>query len=203
MLDETDDPGFGTLPVWLQQNVRTVLADPALPADEVERLLACPETEGPNSLNAWAFDPEAAKADGPARSTAQASGVKQPLCIWDPPTEVWELISDYTISNEALGCKLFAFAGYRFDLATVPRPLRWIVSPYELGNLAPLFHDLMYEHQGKLPQQPVYILPYRTFTRAEADELFLHHMEISGVRQWRRNLAFRVVRLLGGIWWVT
>ena len=82
MLDESNDPGFGALPAWLQQNVRTVLADPALPADEVERLLACPESEGSSFSTGWAFDPEAATTHGQVRPTARtASGVKQPLCI--------------------------------------------------------------------------------------------------------------------------
>ena len=113
------------------------------------------------------------------------------------------MLSDYLIDDETLGCKLTAFAGYRFDLATVPKLLRWVISPYELGNLAPLFHDMMYELRGPFPQEPVYITPYRKFTRDEVDELFRHHMEISGVRQWRRNLASRIVRLVGGIWWAT
>jgi Protein of unknown function (DUF1353) len=76
-----------------------------------------------------------------------------------------------------------------------------IIAPFELSILAPLFHDLVYEFKGRPPADLVE--PYRTFTRVEADDLFLHLMEMEGVSGWRRNLAYAAVRAGGLLAWNT
>ena len=56
--------------------------------------------------------------------------------------------------------------------------------------------------RGRLPD-PTYVNPYRTYTRRETDDLFLHLMEVEGVARWRRLAAYSAVRAAGGIAWAT
>ena len=58
-----------------------------------------------------------------------------------------------------------------------------------------MVHDFLYRHRGKPPQGTV--IPYRTFTRLEADRLFDRIMEQENVAAWRRAIAYRAVRLFG------
>jgi hypothetical protein len=131
---------------------------------------------------------------------AEADPALPPVPIsYDRDRRTWLLLSDYSYTYE--GHNLTAKAGYAFDLASVPRPLWWLIAPNELSIIAPLFHDLLYEYKGTLPNECV--SPYRTYTRHEADDLFLHLMEVEGVDWWRRNAAYSAVRAAGGIYWVT
>ena len=118
---------------------------------------------------------------------------------YDVGRRTWLLLSDYSYTYE--GHKITAKAGYAFDLSSVPRPIWWLIAPNELSILAPLFHDLLYEYQGTLPAECV--SPYRTYTRHETDDLFLHLMEVEGVDWWRRNAAYSAVRAAGGVYWAT
>lgn len=85
-------------------------------------------------------------------------------------------------------------AGFEFDLASIPRPLWWLIAPFELSLAAPLVHDYLYRHGGVLPDG-------RRFTRADADRLFLEIMRAERVPYWRRVLAFPAVRLFGWTGW--
>ena len=119
---------------------------------------------------------------------------------YDVSLRSWRLLEDY--SYEYQDCTLTAKKGYSFDLASISRPLWWLIAPNELSILAPLFHDLLYEFKGRLPDE-TYVRPYRTYTRREADDLFLHLMEVEGVARWRRLAAYSAVRAAGGIYWAT
>ncbi len=112
----------------------------------------------------------------------------------------WILLNDYSYVYE--GHTLTAKAGYAFDLATVPRPIWWLIAPNELSIVAPLFHDLLYEFRGRLPD-PSQVTPYRTYSRLETDDLFLHLLEREGVAWWRRMAAYSAVRAAGGLFWST
>lgn len=78
-------------------------------------------------------------------------------------------------------------AGFRFDLASIPRLFRWFCEPYELSILAPLVHDFLYRNHAT--------------TRAEADRLLRLIANEQGVGWWRRNLAYWAVRLFGWLAW--
>ena len=119
---------------------------------------------------------------------------------YDVARRTWRLLDDYAYAYQ--GTTLTAKKGYAFDLSSIPRPLWWLIAPNELSILAPLFHDLLYEYRGKLPD-PTYANPYRTYTRREADDLFLHLMEVEGVASWRRLAAYSAVRAAGEIYWRT
>lgn len=96
-------------------------------------------------------------------------------------------------------CTLIAKKGFQFDRASVPRIFWVIISKDDLSNVPPLFHDLLYRFAGELPSELV--KPYTRFTRAEADNLFYHLMERSGVRSWRLHVAYQAVARLAASAW--
>ena len=129
-----------------------------------------------------------------------AAGTLPPVQLtYDTAARVWRLLADYRYTYD--GVTLTAKAGYAYDLASVPRPLWWLIAPNELSLVAPLFHDLLYDFRGVLPADTA--TPYRTFTRREADDLFLHLMEAEGIAWWRRNAAYSAVRAFGWTFWNT
>jgi len=88
-------------------------------------------------------------------------------------------------------------AGYRTDLASVPRVLRGFVNTYELGGVGPpLIHDVIYQARG-LPE----CVPSVRFTRRAADRLFRDQMAEAGVGWRKRWLAWAAVRVFGWLPW--
>lgn len=87
--------------------------------------------------------------------------------------------------------------GFVTDLASIPRFLWRIIAPFELSLTAPIVHDFLYRNQGTVFTNNIYL----TFTRKEVDDLFLAIMKDEGVSAWRRNIAYRGVRMFGGSSW--
>lgn len=83
--------------------------------------------------------------------------------------------------------------GYRFDLASVPRGLWWLIAPFELSTLAPLVHDYLFEMRGRTPKQKL--------SRRQVDRVFLRAMRHEGIPYWRRTLAYLGVRIGGWVRW--
>lgn len=110
---------------------------------------------------------------------------------------VWRVDADYVV--EAGGARITVPAGWRFDLASVPRLLWWLIAPFELSLAAPLVHDFLYRRAGIPPRAAVE--PYRTFSRSEADRLFCRLMARQGVAGWRLVAASVAVRLGGFLAW--
>jgi hypothetical protein len=133
------------------------------------------------------------------RVAATVGPLPEVQLTYDTSRRVWRLLADYSYTYD--GVTLTAKAGYSYDLASVPRPLWWLIAPNELSLVAPLFHDLLYEYRGVLPAESA--TPYRTYTRREADDLFLHLMEVEGIEWWRRNAAYSAVRAAGWTYWNT
>jgi len=92
-----------------------------------------------------------------------------------------------------------AKAGFQFDRSSIPRIFWLVISKDNLSNVPPLFHDLLYRFAGKLPKD--HVDPYTIFTRDEADYLFRHLMERSGVQSWRITIAYQAVKLAGTSSW--
>ena len=90
-------------------------------------------------------------------------------------------------------------AGFKFDLASVPRLLWSLIAPFDLSIAAPLLHDFLYRYAGRPPAGSV--VPTRAYTRAQSDSLFERVMEEEGVPAWRRALAYRAVRLFAQADW--
>ena len=117
-----------------------------------------------------------------------------------PEDNEWELCEDFSYFDPWLMVSLTVWAGFRFDLASVPRFLWSKVGPHELSIEAALLHDALYSYGGLLPPgcvQPVQII----FSRAEADKLFLRMMRAYSVGAVRRNAAYLAVRVFGGPHW--
>ncbi len=132
---------------------------------------------------------------------AAAASAMPPVAItYDVDRQTWLLLADYSCEYE--GHALTAKAGFAFDLSSVPRPVWWLIAPNELSIAAPLFHDLLYEYRGRLPDES-FVTPYRTYSRRETDDMFLGLMEREGVARWRRYAAYSAVRGAGGLWWAT
>lgn len=97
------------------------------------------------------------------------------------------------------GTRLTVPAGFRFDLASVPRLFWPLVAPFELSIAAPLLHDFLYRHAGAPP--PPAALPPRRYARRDADRLFREVMAVEGVAAWRRHVAWAAARVLGAPSW--
>lgn len=100
---------------------------------------------------------------------------------------------------EVGGSRLEVPDGFRFDLASVPRVFWVLVAPFELSLAAPLVHDFLYRWAGVLPRGSV--VPWRSFSRAEADRAFCRLMARQGVAGWRLATAYLAVRLAGFLAW--
>jgi Protein of unknown function (DUF1353) len=109
----------------------------------------------------------------------------------------YEVVNDYVYDSGAY--RITAFKGFIYDRSSIPRFFWVIVDKDSLGNVAPLFHDLLYRNGGVLPQH--LISPHRRFSRREADDLFLEVMTKCGVGRLRRELAYQAVRQFGWIAW--
>ena len=105
----------------------------------------------------------------------------------------WELVEDYRVASS--GYRFNIAAGFRFDLASVPRLIWWAISPFELSLSAPLVHDFIYADDGEVPVGSV--VPPRRFSRLECDRIFRAMMLAEGVPRWRRALAYWSVRWFG------
>jgi hypothetical protein len=77
--------------------------------------------------------------------------------------------------------------GFVTDFASIPRLFWNLISPTQLGDVGPIKHDYVYR--------------CGTGTREAADKQFLRDMEADGVKWWRRQSAYRMVRMFGGGSW--
>jgi hypothetical protein len=109
----------------------------------------------------------------------------------------WQLEAAYTYRDGETAVTVPA--GFRFDLSSVPRVFWSLIAPFELSIIAPLVHDFLYRHGGDPPAGS--IQPPRTYTRSEADRLFLTIMRLEGVPRWRRVVAYLAVRVFGRSSW--
>lgn len=107
------------------------------------------------------------------------------------PKGNWLLLSDLDFLYEE--CLIRAPKGFISDLASIPKGLRWLISVNEDHRQAAVIHDFLYSKKGEID--------FFMFSRAEADEVFLYAMKVSGVSWWKRKLMFRAVRLGGWYRW--
>jgi hypothetical protein len=99
----------------------------------------------------------------------------------------WELQVAYVAKIPE---KLVIPAGFRFDLASIPRVFWWLIAPFELGIVAPLVHDYLYRTGG-----------LGRLARHAADDVFRALMIAERVPLWRIELAYQAVRLFSGGSW--
>lgn len=141
--------------------------------------------------------------------------IEQPQ-ISPHPERIGEYIldKDYSYEWEKDGekYKLVVPKGFEFDLASVPR-IFWTftgITPSRLRWAAPILHDLVYEHQGKLPLGSYFIhdggkwvVSNIVWSRKSADRLFCRVMRDDGIPRFNRRMAYRAVRLGGWVAWRT
>lgn len=126
--------------------------------------------------------------------------------IWLGPqadgSPLWQVDEDVSYYDATLSCTFSIPKGYTFDLASIPRSLRWLIAPFELSTLAPLLHDFIYGNKGYMREgecsPPKTVFP---LTEKDADDLFLRVMKVEGVSRWRRNAAWLAVRAFGFTFW--
>lgn len=126
----------------------------------------------------------------------EGSPLPPPILTYLSDVRRWRLEHPYGYTDTP--CLITVPGGFRFDLSSVPRPLWWLIAPFELSIVAPLLHDFLYEHGGQPPQA---IQPPRSYSRRDADRLFRMVMERERVPGWRRTLGYSAVRLFGGAAW--
>ena len=132
----------------------------------------------------------------PAPVEQPESELRRPRLDYDVRRRVWYVCEPYAYEDGPY--TLTIPEGFTLDLASIPRPLWWLLSSFELGLVGPLLHDFLYGCAGKPGEACV---PEREYTRKEADDLFREVMEREGVPAWRRQVAYRAVRWFGlGAW---
>jgi hypothetical protein len=117
---------------------------------------------------------------------------------------LYQVEEDYTYVTKSLDATdhtLTAVKGFKYDRSSVPRVFWLVIDKDSLSNVPPLFHDLLYQNGGVLP--PNQIVPFRTVTREEADNLFFELMIKSGVKRWRCVMAYQAVRKFSAFAWQT
>lgn len=126
-----------------------------------------------------------------------ASVLPPPILSYDTLRKVWRLEATYRYHAD--GHDILVPDGFEFDLSSVPRIFWRLVAPFELSIAAPLLHDFLYRHRGDPP--PGAVVPPRTYSRKEVDDLFKRIMKQEGVPGWRWRLAYAAVRVFGQREW--
>jgi len=110
--------------------------------------------------------------------------------------------------------QLREFAGFEFDLASVPRFL-WTVSGITPGGLKwtpPFWHDAGYKYKGKFPPGHFrvwdddlegWVNVKRKWKRKQLDKLFCRLMREDGISVKKRRKAYWAVRIGGLKAWLT
>ncbi len=77
--------------------------------------------------------------------------------------------------------------GYVTDYASSPWWAWWIVPPRGKYSKAAVIHDILYHAE--------------LYSRDKCDEIFYEAMKLLGVKEWRRKLMYKAVKLGGGFTW--
>jgi hypothetical protein len=126
----------------------------------------------------------------------EASDLPAPLLTYVSSTKRWRIEADYAYLDGAT--TITVPMGFGFDLSSVPRPLWWLIAPFDLSISAPLIHDFLYSTGGA---PDVGIQPPTAHTRRDVDLLFRTIMGKEHVAGWRRALGYAAVRLFGSFAW--
>jgi hypothetical protein len=113
----------------------------------------------------------------------------------------WQLAEDCVYrAND--GFTITARSGFITDLSSIPRIFWPLIASHELSVTAPVFHDLIYRSGGEVKHPDGEVAPAdKTFTREEADNIFLELMTRAKIAYWKRNVAFLAVRAFAETSW--
>lgn len=98
--------------------------------------------------------------------------------------DYWTVLEDLVYSSDVANMTITVPAGFKTDLASVPRlpVVYWLTGA--TSNEAAVVHDFLYS----MPK----------FPRALADAVLREASEVTGVPWWRRQAMWSAVRLFGG-----
>lgn len=104
-------------------------------------------------------------------------------CVsYDIPTNIWAVERELHVAGHVIP------AGFKSDLASVPRFFWRLIAPYECSLEAAIVHDWVYKKGF-------------CYTRVGADLMLREEMKRRKVVRWRRVLAYRAVRLFAWVVW--
>jgi len=126
------------------------------------------------------------------------SKLPAPILSYLQAEKLWHLEKAYVYA--AGGHQITVPAGFKFDLASVPRPFWFLIAPFDLSIAAPLIHDFLYAYRGNPTAGS--IVPPKVYCRRETDGIFREIMQKEGVAGWRRFFAYWAVRWFGWIPWI-
>ena len=111
-----------------------------------------------------------------------------------PSGKRFRLFLPFTFAASELTIRVMP--GFETDFASIPRFARLLISKLGRYNKAAVIHDAIY-------QAMFYTLNVNrhTFTRKDADRIFLEGMVALGVAPWKRRLMYWGVRLGGWAAW--
>lgn len=111
----------------------------------------------------------------------------------------YRLLADYKVDFASWLFKLqFTIpAGFLTDIASVPRPLRWLFDRADLGLLSPIVHDYLCENKGQIVSNDGELIKVSWFDSAL---FFLIIMRIDGIPGPKAFCAFLAV-VIGGPRW--
>ena len=116
----------------------------------------------------------------------------------------------YLWTHEGTRYRITVTADFHTDLASIPRPLWWMVDPQSLGLGPPLIHDVLYACRGHTIAYPWVVSERRCagqwastedWSRYNTDRLFGRHMRQRGTARWKRRSAYWMVRAFGLYAW--
>ena len=127
-----------------------------------------------------------------------ASGLPAPILSYIEKEKLWRLEETYSYNHA--GHQISVPAGYKFNLASIPRLFWFLIAPFELSIAAPLVHDYLYDYRGAPPDGS--ITPPKVYSRKETDRIFREIMVKEDVAGWRRFFAYWAVRWFGWFAWI-
>lgn len=122
---------------------------------------------------------------------------------------------DYLVDYENKDTTIRVPAGFVTDFASIPRAFWVVFPPTGKYGKAAVVHDYLYVMGGKIPcgwcvteglgpkwanvalNIGAKCPDLQTFTKADADKIFLEAMEVLGVNWLQRKLMYRAVRWFG------
>lgn len=112
-----------------------------------------------------------------------------------PDSDEWVLLEDFKwhVGSYNSDEVIIVPKGFKTDFASIPAPVKAFINPVGKIKPAALVHDYLYHLRGKYLN--------KTYTRGNADKIFLEIMEAVQVKWLQRRAAYRGVRLGGWIYW--
>lgn len=106
------------------------------------------------------------------------------------------LIEPLVYVSALLGGTIVVPAGFKTDLASIPRPLWAILPPIGKYDAAAVIHDALYQWGSLEPQRAGHVVD-----RAQADAVLREAMTACRVRRTQRWAIYAGVRLGGAFTW--